>query len=95
MGRPRQSSVSSFESGTTESDASGGLGDDTDLTDLGSESEDEEPREDIALLEEDRELPDDYWRRRLDQLNEEDFEDEDYHPDTTVALDRVEAQWKQ
>ena len=95
MGCARQSAVSSFESDSSESDISEVSRGDTDLTELDSDSEDREPKRGTTLLEEDQELPDEHWRRQLDQLDEEDFEDEDYHPDTTVALDRVEAQWKQ
>lgn len=95
MGRYRGSSVSSFESDGFQSDASELVVDDTDPTDVETDSADEEVRRETVLLAEDQELPDEYWRKQHDELNDSDFDGQDYNPDTVVSLDRVEAQWKE
>lgn len=94
MGRYRGSSVSSFESDGSESDAPG-LVEDTAPTDVETDSADEEVRMETVFLPEDQELPDEHWRKQHDELDDSDFDQEDYDPDTVVMLDRVVAQWKE
>ncbi|KAG9770201.1 hypothetical protein KCU88_g6673, partial [Aureobasidium melanogenum] len=68
--------------------------DDTDPKDVEIDSAGAEVGEDTAFFAEDEELPDEYWRKQHDELNDSDFEEQDYDPNTVVSLDRVKAQWE-
>ncbi|GKT52612.1 uncharacterized protein ColSpa_12793 [Colletotrichum spaethianum] len=69
-------------------------GSDTDVTDLEDLEENAQPDVDDQIKLFGGNLhPPEYWRKAVEEMNESDFECQDYSPSTTALLDNVEEQW--
>ncbi|KAK1974959.1 C2H2 finger domain-containing protein [Colletotrichum cereale] len=62
----------------------------TDAEDLDAELD----VEDLSKLFGGNLQPPEYWRRAVEDMNESEFECQDYSPSTTALLDNVEEQWR-
>ncbi|CCF41454.1 C2H2 finger domain-containing protein [Colletotrichum higginsianum] len=70
-------------------------GSDTDATDADDLEEDAElDVEDQIKLFGGNLHPPDYWRKAVEDMNDSEFECQDYSPSTTALLDNVEEQWR-
>ncbi|GJD04365.1 C2H2 finger domain-containing protein [Colletotrichum higginsianum] len=70
-------------------------GSDTDATDAEDLEEDAElDVEDQIKLFGGNLHPPDYWRKAVEDMNDSEFECQDYSPSTTALLDNVEEQWR-
>ncbi|CCF42280.1 C2H2 finger domain-containing protein [Colletotrichum higginsianum] len=73
-------------------DEDGPSTDATDIEDLDKEAELDV--EDQIMLFGGNLHPPDYWRRAVEEMNESEFEGQDYSPSTMALLDNVEEQWR-
>ncbi|KAK6222509.1 putative C2H2 finger domain-containing protein [Colletotrichum tabaci] len=68
-------------------------GSDTEATDA-EDLDVELDVEDLSKLFGGNLQPPEYWRRAVEDMNESEFECQDYSPSTTALLDNVEEQWR-